>query len=214
MIGYLLAPENVTFALAAGLLALMGVVQVLSFLFGFEPMSGVDDWLDGLGGDAAPTFGEAFLSLIGVGKVPVIFSLLLFLFSYACVGYGVQWVVGSLGSSLWPAWLASPVAFVISLPVLRGGNEVLAKLFPRDESYAVSEESFIGKLAVITIGTVTCERSAEAKLEDEHGRTQYVQVVADGEGESFGAGEEVVIVGKRGSAFTVVRGPYALSLKE
>lgn len=214
MLDYLFAPENVTFALAAGLLTLIGVLQVLSFLFGFAPLSGVDDWLDGLSLDSGPTFGEALLSLIGVGKVPVIFSLLLSLFTFACLGYGLQWVVGTFGSSLWPAWLASLVAFVLSLPVLRGGNEVLGKLIPQDESWAVSEESFVGKLAVITLGTVTYQRSAEAKLEDEHGRTQYVQVVSDLEGESFRAGEEVVIVGRRGSEFTVVRGPYALSFRE
>ena len=45
MLDYLFAPENVTFALAAGLLTLIGVLQVLSFLFGFAPLSGVDDWL-------------------------------------------------------------------------------------------------------------------------------------------------------------------------
>lgn len=217
VLDYLLAPENVTFALAAGLLAVISVLQVASFLLGFAPLSGVDDWLGGdldLSVDHTPTFGEALLSLIGVGKVPVVFSFLFFLFAYACIGYGLQWVIGALGFGLWPAWLASLAAFVVSLPVLRGGNEVLGKLIPGDESLAVSEATFIGKLAVVTLGTATYRRSAEAKLEDDHGRTQYVQVVSDLEEESFRAGEEVVIVGKRGSEFTVVRGPAALLLEE
>lgn len=217
LLEYLLAPENFTFALAGGLLALVAVAQILSFLFGFAPLSGLDDWLGGelsFEPGATPTFGEVLLSFLGVGKVPVVFSFLLLLFGYASVGYGLQWVVGTTSGALWPAWLASPIAFVLTLPILRVGNALLERALPMDESSAVSEASYVGKLAVITLGRVTYERSAEARLEDDHGKTHYVQVVADVAGEVFDAGEEVVIVGRRGSAFTVVRGPAALLLEE
>lgn len=217
MLDYLLAPENITFALAAGLLALVSVLQIVSFGLGLEPLSGLDDWLGtelALDMDHPPTFGEALLSLLGVGKVPVVFSFLLFLFGYASVGYGLQWGVAVSWGALWPVWLASPVAFVVTLPLVRWGNGVLAKVVPMDETTAVSENTFVGKLAVITVGTMTHARSAEVRLEDEHGRTHYVQAVSDTEGETFRAGEEVVIVGRRGSEFTVVRGPAALLLEE
>lgn len=217
VLDYLLASQNLPFAVAAGLLGLIGTLQVVSFAVGWAPLAGLDDWLGGemsFDLDHAPTFGEAFLSILGMGKVPVIFSFLFFLFAFTSCGYGLQWVVGTASGELWPAWLAGPLAFVGSLPVLRVGNAVLAAVVPLDESQAVSEASFVGKLAVITLGTVTHERSAEARLQDDHGRAHYVQVVADAAGESFRAGEEVVIVGQRGSLFTVVRGPAALLLEE
>lgn len=217
LLDYLLAPENLTFALASGLLALVGVVQILSFIFGFGVFDGLDDWFGGdvdLSFDHTPTFGEALLSLLGVGKVPVAFTFLFFLFSYASFGYGLQWIVGTVTADLWPAWLASIIAFIATLPTVRLGNELLAKVIPTDESLAVSEDSFVGKLATITIGTVTYERSAEAKLEDEHGRTHYVQVLSDSPEDTFRSGEEVVIVGRRRNQFTVVRGPTAFLLEE
>lgn len=223
MLAYLLAPENITFAIALGLLATLGAIQAVSLLLGAEVFGFLQSWVGqlgepghggahvdvGHGGDVSvshhtPSFGEAVLSLLGVGKVPFIFTFLSFLFVYACIGYNVQWVVGSASGTLWPLWLASLVAFALSLPVLRLVNEVLGRVVPRDESYAVSEDSFIGKLAVVTIGTVTFERTSEAKLTDEFGRTHYVQVVSDEAGQSFREGTEVVLVGRRGSFFTVV----------
>lgn len=217
MLDYLLASQNLPFAVAGGLLGLIGVLQVISFALGWAPLAGLDDWLGGdlsLDLDHAPTFGEAFLSILGVGKVPVVFSFLFFLFAFTSLGYGLQWVVGTASGELWPAWLAGPLALGGSLPVLRVGNGLLAKVVPLDESQAVSDTTFVGKLAVITLGTVTHERSAEARLQDDLGRTHYVQVVADTAGETFRGGEEVIIVGQRGSLFTVVRGPAALLLEE
>lgn len=230
MLAYLLAPENFTFAIALGLLCVIGGVQAVSLILGAEVFGFLQNWVGHIGdhghlpGDVGqgvhvdvghgggelsldhhtPSFGEAALSLLGVGKVPFIFTFLTFLFGYSCIGYNLQWLIGSLSGSLWPFWLASLAAFALNLPVLRLGNEALARVIPRDESYAVSEESFVGKLAVIVIGTVTFERSSEAKLTDDHGRTHYVQVVADEPSESFSQGAEVVLVGKRGSLFTVV----------
>ncbi|NLE84807.1 MAG: YqiJ family protein [Myxococcales bacterium] len=217
MLDYFLAPENVPFAVVAGLFGLMSVLQIVSFILGLEALSGLDDWLSAelsFDVDHVPTFGEALLSLLGIGKVPAAFSILFFLFGFASVGYGLQWGVATLSGSLWPSWLAGPVAFVFTLPLLRAANGVLAKVVPMDESFAVSENTFVGKLAVVTIGTMTHERSAEVRLEDEHGRHHYVQAVADAAGETFRAGDEVVIVGRQGSVFTVVRGPAALLLEE
>lgn len=217
MLDYFLAPENVPFAIVAGLFGLLSALQIVSFFLGLQALSGLDDWLStelSFDVDHVPTFGEALLSVLGLGKVPAAFSLLFFLFGYASAGYGLQWGVAAIAGSPWPAWLAGSVAFVLTLPLLRVANELLAKVVPMDESYAVSENSFVGKLAVVTIGTMTHERSAEVRLEDEHGRRHYVQAVADTAGETFRGGDEVVIVGRQGSVFSVVRGPTALLLEE
>ncbi len=246
MLSYLLLPENVTFALALGLLLILGSIQLVSFLVGTELFGSLDDAFGGHGGPdidldgdvdvhasldgdvaadgntalaeaahhAAPTLGESLVSLLGLGKVPFIFSFLFFLFAYSAFGYNAQLLLIDLGLGPAPVWLGSLGAFVMSLPLLRAGNELMARVIPKDETTAVSEQTFVGKLARLTIGTATHARFTEARLEDEHGHTHLVQVFADEEGQSFTAGDQVVIVGRRGNQFTVVGAPAALRLEE
>jgi hypothetical protein len=75
---------------------------------------------------------------------------------------------------------------------------------PRDETYVVSEESFPGMIATITLGTAEAGKPAEAKLKDKHGQTHYILVEPDNPGEKYDMGEKAIIVSQNGSIFKVI----------
>lgn len=213
---HFLAAENVAFLVALGLFLVLGLIQVVSFVLGASVFSFLDHHLPDADFDAgAPTSGFAgVLSFLGLGRVPFAISLFLFLFLFSCVGYNLQLVLATTSIGRLSALPASLVALVVTLPLLRFVSSRVSRILPKDESLSVSEETFVGKLARITLGTVTRELASEARLEDDHGHAHYVQVIAENAGEVFKAGQEVIIVGRAGTRFTVVRGPDSLLLEE
>ena len=80
----------------------------------------------------------------------------------------------------------------------------MARIIPKDETEAVSEKSFVGCVATITIGTASKGKPAQAKLRDRLGNTHYVMVEPDIDGQFFETGSEVLIVMQTGSVFTAI----------
>ncbi|MDQ8205395.1 OB-fold-containig protein [Pelagicoccus sp. SDUM812003] len=212
MIDHILAPENALFAFALGFFLLIFLVQAISFIVGMEPFS----FLDGLLPDAPidldvpdvhPVgFMDAIMSMLKLGKVPFIFTFIIFLFCFSLIGIYGQLVLDKLGLPLLPWFVASPVAFLATIPCLRVGNALMAKVLPKDETYSISSDTFVGRMSTITIGTATHEIPAEAKLQGPDKKTYYVRVVADEEGTSFSQGDQALIVSKRSEGlFTVIQ---------
>jgi hypothetical protein len=76
---------------------------------------------------------------------------------------------------------------------------------PKDETEAVAETSFIGRIAVITLGNASPGNPAEAKLRDKFGQTHYVMVEPDESDERFENGTQVVLVNQQGAIFKAIR---------
>ena len=69
----------------------------------------------------------------------------------------------------------------------------MSKILPKDETSIVSENSFIGKIGVVTIGVGNKENSVEFKVIDNLNRIHYIMgYVIDGE---LKQGEKGLIVG-------------------
>ena len=75
----------------------------------------------------------------------------------------------------------------------------------RDETESVSEKTFIGRIAVVTLGKARVGSPAQAKLRDQHGQTHYVMVEPDQPGEEFPAGTDVLLVRQVGAVFKSIR---------
>lgn len=213
MYEFFTASGNLLFSSAFTLLILIAVLEVLSSLFG-AAISGIlenvfpeFDIDFEVGPEMPETTGMTkFFVWMEIGRVPMIITFCFFLMVFSLAGFGVQSVASTLllGNQL-PWFLASPAVFVAVLPVVKFGNRALARVWPRDETTAVSREAFIGRTATILLGTATYHKAAEAKLVGPKGRTHYVMVLADNEDETFGAGANVLIVNKRGPAFSVIK---------
>ncbi|MCF6235480.1 MAG: YqiJ family protein [Gammaproteobacteria bacterium] len=73
-----------------------------------------------------------------------------------------------------------------------------------DETDAVSEETFIGRVAKITLGKAEISSPAQAKLKDEHGQIHYIMVEPDMQNEIFETGRLVILVSRVGAIFKAI----------
>ena len=103
MIAFLMAAENVVFVSALLLMVLIGVVQMIGL--------GVDTHLDA-DLDSHPDL----LSWLGVGRLPLLMLLVVFLAVFGTVGLLGQQAIHDLTGNLLAPWLAIPLALIVALP--------------------------------------------------------------------------------------------------
>ncbi len=181
---------------------MIAAIEVAGLMIG----AGLSDLVDGAlpDFDADASGGDAIARALGwlhVGKVPALIVLATVLAAFGLIGVALQGAAGALIGAPLPALLAAPAAFMAALPaasVLCGG---LARILPREETDAVSSDSFVGRVAEIIRGEARAGAPAEAKLTDAHGQTHYILVEPDSAIAAFRQGTEVLIVEKRGAVF-------------
>jgi hypothetical protein len=156
---------------------------------------------------ADPSGWIRFLGWLHVGRVPVLALLVIFLTSFGLLGLLLQMLSRSLWGGFLPGVVASVAALFASLPVVRTAGGWMAWLVPKDETSVVSEVSFIGRVAVVTLGTARRGCPAQAKLRDRHGQTHYVLVEPDREGTVFETGSAVLLVERKGAVFEAILNP-------
>ncbi|HMB77451.1 MAG TPA: YqiJ family protein [Kiloniellaceae bacterium] len=152
--------------------------------------------------------GSGLTRLLGwlcVGRVPVLVLLVVFLTAFGLIGLVCQGLIAAASGLLLPAWLAWLPAMLLSLPVVRAVGSGLARVVPKDETSAVSRDAFVGRVATITLGAARAGQPAQARLQDEHGRTHYVQVEPDSREEVFETGTKVLLVAHKGALFHGIR---------
>ncbi len=214
MLDFLLADANVPFAVALVLMLFIGLLEGTASLFGAGFSHVLDSLVpdvdigvdvdvapDGLGSQSALS---KLLGWLRVGKVPVLILLVVFLTTFGLIGYIGQYLIRGVAGFYLPATLASVGALAASIPVLRLSTSVLERILPRDETSAVSHDTFIGRTAVITLGTARRGTPAQARLRDRHGQTHYVMVEPDSD-EDFPTGTVVLLVKRDSAIFQAIR---------
>lgn len=204
MFNGLLTPAFTPFTIALGVMLLIAATETMAMLFGAS-ISGlfdqaapdVDAELDidapvSLGGDTPGALSQV-LGWLCVGKVPVLVLLVAFLTAFGLTGLFLQTLVFSVAGFYLPVLIAVIVALFLSLPPTRLLALGLSRLVPKEESEAVSSQSFLGKVAIITRGIARKDVPAEAKLRDAFGKMHYVLVEPDQQDGSFEPGTEVLL---------------------
>lgn len=131
--------------------------------------------------------------------------LVIFLTAFGLIGLGLQSVAHRTLGSLLPGSFASIPAVLLGFPIVRLCGGILGKLMPKDETEAVAEASFIGRIAVVILGNASPGNPAEAKLKDKFGQTHYVMVEPDESDERFEKGTQVVLISQQGAVFKAIR---------
>ncbi|RYG45635.1 DUF1449 family protein [bacterium] len=194
MVRTLLSDSMLPFTIALAIVVGLLIVEVVSLLLGFALSDVVDVALDT---DAdLPDAVEWF----GIGHVPVMILLPMFLGGFGFTGFVIQ---SATGGTLSP-WIAAIPALIGALALTRFGGRALGNFFTRDETTAVTAESLIGHTAVITLGATRFGEPSQAKLRDPHGQMHYVLVEPVREGDSFDNGERVILVRRDGPKYYVV----------
>ncbi|MFP4012537.1 MAG: YqiJ family protein [Chitinispirillaceae bacterium] len=212
MFELILSGDNLPFTVALMLMLLLSLLELASFVGGV----GLGTFLDSLAPEipdvdldieaGAPTF----LGWLGMGKVPFAIILLIFLSSFGFIGLALQSAVHSLFGIYLPWFLALWAPLFLTLPVIRVVSGVLSKYLLKDETDAVSEGTFVGKVAVIIRGTAKPGQPAEAKLQDRHGCTHYILVEPEESELEFSQSKQVLIVKKIGALYKVIEAPASV----
>jgi hypothetical protein len=213
VIDALLHAGNVAFTGALAVMLLIAAVEGVGALLGtsisehLRSLLPETDLNANLEIDASEAIVSPFrkaLAWLRVGQVPVLMLLVAFLTIFGLGGLVLQSVVMEVLGRYLPSGIAVPMAFAGSLLPLRAAGGVIARVIPLDETDAVTEDSFIGSVATITLGTARRGEPAEAKLRDVHGHTHYVMVEPDDSQASFAAPKEVLIVRRLNNRFAVI----------
>jgi hypothetical protein len=215
MTDFFLSSGNSPFTISLAIMLFIAFLELISASMGMGLSEMVDSVLPEFDTDIdadidinEPSGGTdsliKLLSWFRIGEVPVIMLFIVFLTGFGLSGLIVQFIAVQTWGKTLPTLFAVVAAIVCALPTVRFCGGVLGKYMPKDETYVVSEKSFIGQVATITMGTAHNNSPAQAKLRDQHGQTHYLLVVPDDPDESFGQGTKTIIVSQNGSIFRVI----------
>ncbi|MEK1932472.1 MAG: OB-fold-containig protein [Pararhizobium sp.] len=196
-----LAPECLPFAIAAVMLAALTAIEILCLLVGFSlgeviDKAGIDDH-SGIAG---------LLSWLNVGGVPVLILVMLFLGYFAMIGFIVQSITQAVWAPL-PAVVAAVPAFVLSLPAVRASSRTVARIVPRDETYAVDLSEFIGRSAEVSVGPLDQGLPGRVRVKDRHGNWHTLRARAAKSEEPIAIGATVLLVDHVSNVYVAIRAP-------
>ena len=197
------APQTLPFGVAMLVMIGIGVIEGIGIFLAASPSELIEHHfhLDQPGIDGP-------LGWLHIGKVPLLVLLVLFLLGFAIGGYLIQ----MFWHSLFGAYLPSPVAVIpaglIGLSNVHMLGGLLAKIMPKDQTTAVSEQTLIGRVGMVVTGTAKQGMAAEVKIKDQHGNTHYLMVEPDVPEEEYEQGTAVLIVKKQGAIYRGIRNPH------
>ena len=212
-----LTPAVAPFTIALIIMAMLAVMEIVGLMFGmglsglldsalpdFDADMDADADADAPDADGAAGVLGAVTSWLSIGRVPLLVLIVAFLTGFGLAGViGQNAVKGLIGAYL-PVPVAVIAALFVALPVTRHLGLALARLVPKEETDAVSRDSFVGRTAVVIRGEAKQGLPAEAKLKDRAGTVQYVLVEPDEAGASFPEGAEVILVEQKGPVFRAI----------
>ena len=229
MIEQFLAPENTPFAVALAIMVFLGFIEGMGMVIGLGISDLLDSMLPEVDIDADLEPGSTpdisasdgveighvdqvgpftrMLSWLRVGRVPILILAVIFLLAFGLGGLILQGAASFLLGSPLPTILAVIPALFFGVGSMNVFGGLAEKIIPRDESSAVSHDSFVGRVATITLGTAKRGSSAEGRLHDQYQQAHYVMIEPDTQGEELFQGDEVLIVRKEGSVFMAIANP-------
>lgn len=200
-------PPLAPFSIALTIMGLIVALEVVGLLFGAAFSELVDAALPDFDADLDLDGGDAIGKLLAwlyVGKVPALILLAVFLAAFGLVGLAIQNAAFIAFGAPAPAFIAAPLAFFASLPITRVIAAAVSRILPREESDAVSSDSFIGRIALIIRGEAKRGAPAEAKVADGKGLTHYILVEPEDAHSSFREGAEVLLTAQNGAVFRAI----------
>jgi hypothetical protein len=190
MLDFILAPQNLPFSVALLVMLLIGVVEAIGLGAGAAQLD--------LGADAG---GGDLLGWLGIGEVPLLILLVVFLALFGMIGITIQQIVAALAGVPMAPWNAAALAFVATLPLLGFSARRLGRILPRDETTAVGLDNLLGKRATVTVGVARRGSPAQARVRDVHGQMHHVMMEPNGDGDAVAQGETVLLVRREGDLF-------------
>jgi hypothetical protein len=203
----LLAPDVRPFAVAAAIMAAVGAIELLTTLVGFSFGGFVGNDV-AVEADSHDALGGLFL-WINAGRLPLLILVVLALGVFSIEGFVLQGFAHGLGMTL-PAWIAVLAAFAGTVPVVRTASRAIARIIPRDETYAVSETEFVGKVATVSIGPLDQGLPGRVRIKDVFGNWHTVPARASPDSSALPVGASVLLVDRDARSFVAIAAPADL----
>ena len=194
MAAFLFATENIVFVSAIVLMLLIGAVQAIGIAGDFD--------LDIHGDADLPGWLE--LGWLGLGRLPLLMLLAIFLALFGMIGLIGQHLLLDFAGAMLSPLIAAPAAFLASLPLTGFAARSLAPLLPRDQSSAVPLDALTGSFARIVTGVARSGSPARARVEDAYGQAHYVMVEPDNAGQTLEEGETILLVRREDHVFRAI----------
>jgi YqiJ-like protein len=203
----LLAPDVRPFAVAAAIMLALGGIELLATLVGFSisELVGKEVAVDS---DSGNGLGGLFL-WINAGRLPLLILLILALGVFSIAGFFLQGLAHGVGISI-PVPIAAIAAAVGSIPVIRVASRGIARIIPRDETYAVEETDFIGHVAEVSIGPLDQGLPGRVRLKDVFGNWHSLVARASPESTPLPVGASVLLVDRDAKSFIAISAPADL----
>jgi hypothetical protein len=203
----LLAPDVRPFAVAAAIMAVLGGIELLTTLVGFSisEILGKDvaieaDSHNGLGG---------LLLWINAGRLPLLILIILAFGVFSIEGFLLQGIAHAAGFAI-PVAIATLAAIAGSIPVIRTASRGIARIIPRDETYAVSDADFVGKVALVSVGPLDQGLPGRVRLKDAFGNWHTVSARASRDSPALAVGASVLLVDRDAKSFIAISAPADL----
>jgi Inner membrane protein YqiJ, N-terminal/Inner membrane protein YqiJ, OB-fold len=203
----LLAPDVRPFAVAAAIMAALGGIELLTTLVGFSisEIFGKDvaieaDSHNGLGG---------LLLWINAGRLPLLILIILAFGVFSIEGFLLQGIAHAAGFAI-PVAIATLIAIAGSIPVIRTTSRGIARIIPRDETYAVSDADFVGKVALVSVGPLDQGLPGRVRLKDVFGNWHTVSARASRDSPALAVGASVLLVDRDARSFIAISAPADL----
>ncbi len=203
----LLAPDVRPFAIAAAIMATLGGIELLTMIVGLSisELLGQDFALDT---ESHSAIGGWFL-WINAGRLPLLILLILTLGIFAIAGFLLQGIAHGVGTAV-PVTLAALAAAAVSLPAIRISSRGIARIIPRDESYAVNDSDFVGHVAEVSIGPLDQGLPGRVRLKDVFGNWHSVAARASADSTPLAVGASVLLVDRDARSFIAISAPADL----
>jgi hypothetical protein len=203
----LLAPDVRPFAVAAVIMAAVGAIELLTTLVGFSigELVGSDVAVEADGHDA---LGGLFL-WINAGRLPLLILLILAFGVFSIEGFLLQGIAHAVGTAI-PVSIATLAAIAGSIPVIRTTSRGIARIIPRDETYAVSDADFVGKIAMVSVGPLDQGLPGRVRLKDVFGNWHTVSARASRDSPALAVGTSVLLVDRDAKSFIAISAPTDL----
>jgi hypothetical protein len=203
----LLAPDVRPFAVAAAIMVALGGIELLTTLVGFSvsQLVGLDASVEA---DSHHGLDGLFL-WINAGRLPLLILIILALGVFSIEGFLLQGIAHSIGAAV-PVVIAALAAAAGSIPVIRATSRGLARIIPRDETYAVSDADFIGKVALVSVGPLDQGLPGRVRLKDVFGNWHTVAARASPDSTALPVGASVLLVDRDAKSFIAISAPADL----
>ena len=203
----LLASDVRPFAIAAAIMVTLGGIEMLTMIVGFSisELIGKDFALES---ESHSAIGGLFL-WINAGRLPLLILIILALGIFSIAGFLLQGIAHGLGMAA-PVTLAALIAAALSLPAIRVTSRGIARIIPRDESYAVNDSDFVGHVAEVSIGPLDQGLPGRVRLKDVFGNWHSVAARASPDSIPLAVGASVLLVDRDARSFIAISAPADL----